>query len=286
MTVGELVAAFLEDRRLGGKSTETLAFYRGRLDTLRPIWERGSETITLADVQRCLGAAETGKRGRPVGQSTRHHNANCVDILQKWAFDTELIPKLWARKIPKPGVASRQRIPTDDETRKMLRGARPDFVRIYNALRISGARPGELCRARIEDLRSDAKSRWIELNKHKTAAKTGKPRIIPIGQKLGAMIDRAAALRTSGPIFLKSDGQPWTPHSLSAVFRRRRNRLGLSRDLCLYLARHEAGTRITMTSGIEQAARVLGHAPGSSETSRYVKLQTDYLGACQDAEPG
>lgn len=286
MTVGELVAAFLRDRELGGRSAETLAFYRARLETLRPVWERAADSLALGDLQNCLAAAQTGKRGKPVGQSTRHHNANAITILQRWAVDNELIPKLWARKLPKPGVATRNRIPTDEETRALLRGARPDFVRMYNALRISGARPGELCRARIEDLRSDGKSRWIELEKHKTAAKTGRVRKIPIGAKFGAMVDRAVAQRTAGPIFTRRDGAAWTPQTLSAIFRRRRDRLGLSRELCLYLARHEAGTRIVMTSGIEQAARVLGHAPGSQVTARYSHLAIDYLGACQDAEPG
>jgi integrase len=289
MTVSELIAAFMADRQLRGAAPETLTFYRCRLKTLETLCgSRAADSLTVADCQAVLAAGELGARGKPVSQSTRHHNANALGILQAWAVDSDLIPKLWAKKLPKPGVASRERLPTEAETRAILKGARADFVRIFHALRRSGARPGELCRARIEDLRSDGRGRWIELAKHKTAAKTGKPRIIPIGSKLGAMIDRAVGARTSGPIFLRRTrpGKPlsgWTPETLSAMYRRRRDAAGLPADLCLYLTRHEAGTRIVKTSGVEQAARCLGHAPGSRVTSRYVHLDVAYLGDCQDS---
>jgi integrase len=287
--VAELIAAFLEDRRLGGAAAETIAFYRCRLRTLKELFgEREAGSLTLADCQAVLAAGELGRNGKPVSQSTRHHNANVLTILQTWAVDSDIISAKWAKKLPKPGVASRDRLPTEKETRALLKGARADFVRIFNALRMSGARPGELCRARIEDLRSDGSARWIELVEHKTRRKTGKARIIPIGAKLGAMIDRAAGARTEGPIFLRrtQPGKPlagWSPGTLTAMYRRRRDAAGLPADLCLYLTRHEAGTRIVKSAGIEQAARCLGHAPGSKVTSRYAHLDVAYLGQCQDS---
>jgi len=56
---------------------------------------------------------------------------------------------------------------------------------------------------------------------------------------------------------------------------------GLPRDLVLYLARYECGTKISREKGLEHASRLLGHA-NISTTQRYVHLDDRELADAQD----
>jgi integrase len=150
---------------------------------------------------------------------------------------------------------------------------------IVSGLRRCGARPGELCRATIADI--DRAANAIIRREHKTARKTGKPRRIPIGRKLGSLLDQAIGTRTEGPIFLSPAGKPWKVGNLSRTYSRLRDLAGLPRDLVLYLARHECGTKICREKGIEYARRLLGHA-NISTTQRYMHLDDRELAEAQD----
>src|SRR5262249_36196403 len=123
----------------------------------------------------------------------------------------------------------------------------------------------------------------ITLKEHKTARKTGRPRRIPIGRKLGELLDQAIGARTEGPVFLSPAGKAWRVENLSRTYSRLRDLAGLPRDLVLYLGRHECGTRICRLKGIEYARRLLGHT-NISTTQRYMHL--DEAGAGGGAGPG
>jgi len=58
---------------------------------------------------------------------------------------------------------------------------------------------------------------------------------------------------------LSPAGKAWSVPNLSRSYSRLRNLAGLPRDLVLYLARHECGTKICREKGIEYARRFLGH---------------------------
>src|SRR5262245_49130133 len=117
--------------------------------------------------------------------------------------------------------------------------------------------------------------------REQTAGKTGKPRRIPIGQKLGELIRQAIGDRQAGPIFLSPSGSAWSVQKLSRMYSRMRDQAGLPRDLVLYLARHECGTKICREKGIEYARRLLGHA-NISTTQRYMHLDERELAEAQD----
>jgi integrase len=273
MTIAALIDLFLLTRSQGAAAT--VKFYRGRLKLFRAKYgDRELASLTLGEITACLIEGGQGK-----SDSTRRHNAVALTALQTFALDGGLLDKPWFRKLDKPAMGRRDRLPTDDETARLLARASPQFRAMYQALRQSGARPGELCRATIADW--DKTAGAIVLKQHKTARKTGKPRVIPVGKILRAMLVRAVGRRTSGPLFLSPTGQGWTPDNLGRTYTRLRQAAGLPQGLVLYLARHEAGTRLCKTAGVEQAARVLGHS-STQITSRYVHLDTGYLADMQD----
>jgi integrase len=205
--------------------------------------------------------------------------AVALQRLQQFALEHKLIDRPVFGKLEKPRVGQRDRLPTADETAAILARSSPEFRLIFSALRQCGARPGELCRATIADI--DREANAIIVRQHKTSRKTGKPRRIPIGRKLGELIRLAIGDRQAGPIFLSPAGKAWTVPNLSRTYSRLRDMAGLPRDLVLYLARHECGTKICREKGIEYARRLLGHSDIST-TQRYMHLDDRELADAQD----
>jgi integrase/recombinase XerC/integrase/recombinase XerD len=274
MLIGHLIEKFLAycSRH---RAPATVAFYRTRLKKFcREFNDRELASLTPLEIDEHLASAGTG-----MSDSTRHHDAVALGRLQKFALDHELLDKPVFGKLEKPRVGQRDRVPTAAETDAILAHASPAFRLIYLALRQCGARPGELCRATIADV--DRASAVITLKEHKTARKTGQPRRIPIGRKLGQLLDQAIGSRSEGPVFLSPAGKAWTVPNLSRTYSRLRDLAGLPRDLVLYLARHECGTKICREKGIEYARRLLGHSDIST-TQRYMHLDERELADAQD----
>ena len=274
MLIPELIDKFLAycSRH---RTPATVAFYRTRLQKFgREFASREFGSLTPLEVDEHLARAGVG-----MSDSTRHHDAVALQRLQKFALEHTLIEKPVFGKLEKPRVGRRDRVPTAAETDAILAKASPSFRLIYSALRQCGARPGELCRATIADV--DRLNRVITLKEHKTARKTGQPRRIPIGRKLGELLDQAIGTRTEGPVFLSPAGKAWRVANLSRTYSRLRDEAGLPRDLVLYLARHECGTKVCRQKGIEFARRLLGHA-NISTTQRYVHLDDRELADAQD----
>src|SRR5262249_37040514 len=160
----------------------TMAFYRARLKRFVEAYNsRELATLTSLEIDDHLAQAGDG-----LSDSTRHHDAVALQRLQQFALEHKLLETPIFGKLEKPPVGHRHRLPTADETAAILSHASPAFRLIYSALRQCGARPGELCRATIADI--DRTANAIILLEHKTARKSGKPRRIPIGQKLGELI--------------------------------------------------------------------------------------------------
>ena len=123
--------------------------------------------------------------------------------------------------------------------------------------------------------------RIISPRGRKTARKSAEAGGIPIGRKLWELLDEAIGTRMEGPVFLSPAGKAWTVPNLSRTYSSLRDQAGLPRDLVLYLARHECGTKICREKGIEFARRMLGHA-NIATTQRYMHLDDRELAEAQD----
>ena len=82
-------------------------------------------------------------------------------------------------------------------------------------------------------------------------------------------------------MFLCPSAHGWRVENLSRTYSRLWDLAGLPKDLVLYLARHECGTKICREKGIEDARRLLGH-PNISTTQRYMHLDDSELADAQD----
>ena len=274
MLIAELVATFIS-WNLRHRAPATVDFYRARLKRFCEAYNaRDLASLAPLEIDEHLATAGMG-----MSDSTRHHDVVALERLQKFAIEHKLLDKPVFGNLEKPRVGQRNRVPTSVETEALLAHASPAFRLIYSALRQCGARPGELCRATIADV--DRAKRVITLKEHKTAHSTGQPRRIPIGRKLGDLLDQAIGTRTEGPVFLSPSGRRWRVENLSRTYSRLRDQAGLPKDLVLYLARHECGTKICREKGIEYARRLLGHS-NISTTQRYMHLDDSELADAQD----
>ena len=237
MQIGELIATFIAWNSRH-RARATVGFYRTRLKKFCLAYNsRELGSLTPLEIDEHLALAGTG-----MSDSTRHHDVVALERLQKFAIQNKLLDKPVFGNLEKPRVGRRDRVPTPAETEAILARASSEFRLIYSALRQCGARPGELCRATIADV--DRSNRVITLKEHKTARKTGQVRRIPIGRKLGELLDQAIGTRMEGPVFLCPSGRGWRVENLSRTYSRLRDLAGLPKDLVLYLARHECGTKI------------------------------------------
>src|SRR5471030_1650832 len=164
MKISELTSAFFA-WNLRNRAPATVAFYRARLKKFREAYNtRDLASLTPLEIDEHLAAAGTG-----MSDSTRQHDVVALERLQKFALQNKLLDKPAFGILEKPRVGRRDRIPTLAETEAILIKASPSFRLIYLALRQSGARPRELCRATIPDV--DRAKRVITLNEHKTVRK-------------------------------------------------------------------------------------------------------------------
>jgi integrase len=270
MTIAKLIDAFYARCKREKLSPKTLRFYQSRFKLFRKKFgSRPAGSLKSIEIKTFLDES-----GEGYSASTQHHNAVAVTKLHNWAIGEELIPRPWWQgKLKKPPMGRRERIPTPAEIVLLLRDASQPFRLIYEGLCQSGARPGELCKALIGNVEWD-KSR-IVLLEHKTAAKTGRPRIIAIGKQFAATLGTAIGDRIdpAAPIFVNSQGRAWSPENLSGMHRRLRDVAGLPSDLVLYCTRHRFCTE-ALRAGVplKDVSQLAGHA---SVTTTEIYLHRD-----------
>jgi integrase/recombinase XerC len=278
MTVSKLIAAFLA-WSARHRAPATARFYGSRLKLFRERFgARQWATLKPLAIDEYLDAAGQGK-----SDSTRRHNAVALQSLQSFAIDQKLEKKRIFETLEKPPMGRRERIPTDEEIDRLLEHAPLAFRILYGALSQTGCRPGELCGLTIEQIDwTKGAHGLITLAKHKTARKTGKPRLIPIGAKFAALLAVAIGERTSGPVFRTDRGKAWSVGHVSSLHRALRDKAGLPRDLVLYLARHGFATRqLEAGADIKTVADLLGHSSVKT-TERYTHRDVSGLGGEQD----
>lgn len=282
MTLQQLIDAYCRDRERAGVKASSLRIYRTRLSGIaRTLGPRPLAEITRQDWLDVLHAATLKADGTRLAPDTIALTYTLVGSIQAYALDEDLLATPWlkSRDLKKPKGQSRERTATEDETTDLLAEMTPAYRRLYQCLRLTGARRSELVRAQIRDLDGQPPARRIVLADHKAARSQGKPRIIYLGAEADAIIRKATGYRRKGHIFLDDDGQPWQPDRVTKIFARLRDELGLPRSLKLHCTRHEFATRMVERHGLQAAAQACGHA-GVSTTQKYAHLTGDYLQRC------
>ena len=154
-----------------------------------------------------------------------------------------------------------------------------DELRVYDAsggafrdilavLRSCGARPNELCSARVGHYKAGV----ITLDEHK-GEESGDVRIIYLTSDARSVVERLIGSRADGPIFLNSRGDPWTPDTLYCRFKRLRKKLGLGEGVFPYSLRTKFTSDAINNGNANPAliAKSLGHADLNMLLKHYLR---------------
>jgi integrase len=185
------------------------------------------------------------------------------------------------RSLKKPAIKQREAIVTAEQFKMML-DVTPDqeFRDVLVALYESGARPGEVMGITAQDVNFDG-GIWV-IKEHKTLAKSGRPRVIPLSSTLITLSRRLVALHPTGLLFRNTDGGAWNRNAIRCRFRHFREKHGLDPAVVAYSLRHTFATdALAKDVPIATVAELLGHKGTKMVEAHYSHLheKREYLKA-------
>ncbi len=275
LLVGQIIARFTAHARTYYAASRELANITW---ALRPVAERFGELPCDQFGPRKLREV----RDLMVERGGSRYGANKVAAMTKRAFNWAASEELCSPTIPmalKTLAAIRQGRtkarenepvgPVDDAridaTLPFLTAPMADMIRL---LRLTGARPGEIVNARVEDLdRTDPACWWLKPKTHKNAYR-GQGRAIPLGARAQeVLLPYVVKAGKSGRLFavcrvalsqavnracVKAGVEPWTPRQI----------------------RHSVATEVRRAMGLEFSQAVLGHSRVDT-TQHYAAMSAD-----------
>ena len=256
LTLDDLVAKYLgwAEHNL---SPSTAGIRRRRLESLTAeMGHRHVSTITGYDVMHfCDGKRDSqawsdGYVGLTV---------NALKMCLNWAVGAGLIEKnhLAAMKAPQSGSRGLECVVSPEEEAALLKATKGGVNDFFQALRDTGARPGELSRAEARHYDPALKALVFQASerdrskRHKTH-KTGRPRVIYLCGRSLEIVQRLCLLHPAGPLFRspqkhrkgphKGERWEWTQDKRQKAAWRLRRRTGLKHFIS-YSFRHTYAVR-------------------------------------------
>jgi integrase/recombinase XerC len=200
--------------------------------------------------------------------SMRRSSMNYITTAFRHCHDRGKIATNPIKGIQKPRWQRRKAVMASADLEAVFAAAAGPF-RDFLAVQIAtGARPGELCSARVEHYRAGV----ITLLDHKED-ESGEDRVIYLTASAAAVAERRIAGRAAGHIFLNSRGEPWTSDTLYCRFKRLRRKLGLGEGVFPYGVRTRFASD-TINSGNANAALIakqLGHTDLTMLLKHYLR---------------
>lgn len=208
---------------------------------------------------------------KPWNETSEYNGRRVVHRVFSWAKGEGYLRTNPLQGMPRGRPNRRERCLTVQEYCSLLRTARRPFRVFLWALKQTGARPSELRRLTWDQVHGDR----LVIAKHKTAKKTGKPRVVFLSERMQRRLEQLRRRSHSRYVFVNSRGQPWTANAVRLQVARIRKRCGLAKDVCAYLVRHTFGTWAIM-NGVDTAsvAALMGH----TSTEMVVKVYSHIAG--------
>ncbi len=197
----------------------------------------------------------------------------CVKRAFNYAEAEGLIAASPLRGLKKPKGRARERV-LDAAERKAIFDAVADreFKWFLFAMQETGCRPGEV--RNVTAANCDlGQGLWV-LDRHKTAKKTGKPRVVYLTPAMVELCRELVAKFPEGPIFRGPRGKkPYSKNAVRCRFRRLRAKLPHLKHFISYTYRHTYATDALESGvGIAQVAELLGHTSTEMVMRHYGKL--------------
>ncbi|MFN0019460.1 MAG: tyrosine-type recombinase/integrase [Pirellulaceae bacterium] len=210
--------------------------------------------------------------GKTNWKGAKRHAIISVKRVFSWAEQQGIIALSPIRTIKAPRVKRRERVLSADE-RKLIFASTNDaaFRNFLTAMLDTGCRPSEVARVTSTDVNLEL-GVWV-LQQHKTAKKTGKPRIIYLSPAMMELSERQMAKYPTGPLFPNTRGKPFQRNAWRCRFRRLRAKHSCLAGVVCYTARSTyATTALENGVGIAHVAELLGHTSTDMVMRHYALL--------------
>lgn len=254
ITVAQLADLFL-DHSQRHHAADTYELYRHFLQSFCDSYGRlTAATIKPFHVTRWLDA-------HPKWTSARRHAVMSVKRAYSFADKQGVLSPNPVRAVEQDPVRRRTRVLTREEQDEIL-GAIKDapFRQFVTALIESGCRPSEVARVTAANVNLEL-GVWV-FEGHKTAKKTGKPRVVYLTPTLLELTRSLVALYPEGPLFRGPRGKAaFSRNNIRCRFARLRKKLPHLAHFVCYNLRHSYATQALLNGvGVAQVAELLGHA--------------------------
>jgi len=233
----------------------------------RKFYRNGWRLLKMTAVSKMLIDRVTGDSAEQLKFPGSAANANCaLRTLRRMLYKAEEWKIIGHAPKVKMMKEHGRHLRLDDEAeRKLLTGAaarkwrertRDLFRDIVILMRDTGMRnQRELYRARIENL--DWENRVIFVPDSKTPE--GR-RLVPMSRRVFEVLRRRCGTTTEGWVFPSNRSASGHLCSIDRLFREARQQAALPRELVLYCARHDYGTRVLMRTGnLAAVMQTMGH---------------------------
>jgi len=265
LTVGHVIRGFLKHSR-EEHSAETAGWHATLLTPFLGTWG----TLRLARLRKKHVKAWIKAKGYNPTSA-----AKAIGVLKRafnWGVEEEHIARNPIAHVRKPRPLTRDRTLTNEERTLILSSIRDNAFREFvKALTLTGCRPGEVARVTATDVDLE-RGLWI-LKNHKTAKKTGKPRLIYLCPDALGLTRSLMAEHSDGPLFLNSRRKPWTRNAVRIRFRNLRQRHPELHGIVAYTYRSSFATD-ALEGGVPDAtvAALLGHTNTATLHKHYARL--------------
>jgi integrase len=166
----------------------------------------------------------------------------------------------------------RVRYLNDDEARRLVNAASPDFRPLVQAALLTGCRYGELIALVAEDYNADSGT------VHVRVSKSGKPRHVVLTDEGRKFFDgRAAGKRPEDLLFSKGDGSPWSTSHQQRPFNAA-SKVAKLDPLTFHELRHTYAARLIMRGAqLGVVAAQLGHSDTRMVEKHYGHMAPSYV---------
>lgn len=266
ITVAHVLDGFLKHSEQEHDPT-TSGWYRNFFASFKEMWGRLKfRRLKKRHVRAWL-------RKKKYNPTSQNRAIGAIQRAFAWAVEEEHISKSPIAHMKKPKSLVRDRVLTPDERALILASIGDAYFRDYVAgLTLTGARPGEVARVCPAMVNLDV-GVWV-FEKHKTAKKTGRPRIIYLSPEALELTRRLMGGKPADePLFLNTRGHPWSRNAVRIRFRRLRKKYPELKGVIAYTYRSSFATD-ALEAGVPDAtvAQLLGHSNTSTLHKFYARL--------------
>lgn len=206
-------------------------------------------------------------------KKSRRHAIRTLLRAFNWAVRRQHLAKNPILGIEVPGKSRVVNYLTREQRHQIVAGVRDKpFKDFLVAMRETGCRPGEVSAVTAADV--DLVAGTWTLQQHKTAGKTGKPRVVYLTEAALALTRELAAKRPEGPLFRGRQDAPYTRNAIRIRFRRLRKKYPAFGHFTSYSFRKGYVTdALEKGVGVAQVAELVGHTSTDMVMRHYNQLQ-------------